>query len=427
MLKRLRWTRRGGAVRSRGLHRLLRHQGGSLVIPFALMLPVLLGAIGLSTDYMTMTLIRTELQAAVDGAALTGARKMVLSGVTAKDIRSTVDVHLEQAVDPRNGQFTAATEPDLKGYSVKVELSQEWTPFFAHFISAAVTPVEVKATAKLVGTTNVCLLTLHPSMSAAVHLTMLARINANNCAVYANSTSGSAIRLDLLGQLKAGFICSAGGYAGLLSHFAPAPTTDCPVLPDPLAKMPQPGAGACDHDGLVLKEGTAKLKPGVYCGGLTVKGTAEAVFEPGTHVIRGGAFSVSGKATVRGKNAGFFLDGEKAVIEFRGQSTIELSGQEDGPMAGLLFFEDRSVSKDRVHLINSINARLLTGTIYLPRGKLVVDPNAPVAPDSAYTAIVARQVELTQGPTLILNSNYDLSPVPVPEGIRASSRVLLTD
>ncbi len=58
--------------------------------------------------------------------------------------------------------------------------------------------------------------------------------------------------------------------------------------------------------------------------------------------------------------------------------------------------------------------RELTGTIYLPNGKLFINPNAQVAEQSAYTAIVSYQLELTEGPELVLNSDYGSTKVPVP-------------
>jgi hypothetical protein len=75
-----------------------------------------------------------------------------------------------------------------------------------------------------------------------------------------------------------------------------------------------------------------------------------------------------------------------------------------------------------VHQILSDDARNLLGTIYLPRGRLNVDANSPIADKSAYTAIVARKISLYGGPHLVLNSNYDETDVPVPEGIRGAAQ-----
>ena len=73
------------------------------------------------------------------------------------------------------------------------------------------------------------------------------------------------------------------------------------------------------------------------------------------------------------------------------------------------------------------DARTLIGTIYLPRGSLLVDAKQPVAEQSAYTAIIAQSIELNSGPNLILNTNYDSSDVPVPSGIAGSTQVILAN
>ncbi len=50
------------------------------------------------------------------------------------------------------------------------------------------------------------------------------------------------------------------------------------------------------------------------------------------------------------------------------------------------------------------------------------------AANSAYTAIVARTLEVEDGPTVVLNTDYDLTNVPVPEGIRGTGEpVKLTE
>ena len=75
----------------------------------------------------------------------------------------------------------------------------------------------------------------------------------------------------------------------------------------------------------------------------------------------------------------------------------------------------------RTYRIVSDNARNLLGTIYLPAGRLVIDAKRPVADRSAYTIIVARQVELFDGPNLYLNTNYSGSDIPVPQGVGPST------
>jgi Flp pilus assembly protein TadG len=402
------------------------HSGGGIAVIFALALPALMAVVGVATDYVTYSLVRTHLQAAADGAAAAGARELAIAGVQDSQIESLVGAYISEEVDPSHGVATFETKIDKKKYSVAVSLKQDWTPFFAHFLDAGITPVRAGATAVLAGTTNVCVLTLDPKGGKAMRLTMLAKLQANGCGIYSNSTSNQGISVELLASLKASLICSAGGVSGLLSKMSPAPTTDCPALPDPLGSRVPPTVGACDHTNLKIKDKVSTLLPGTYCGGIEIAGTSKIRFSPGTYVIKDGRFRITDKASAEGENVGFYLVGDASTIDFIKNTSISFSGAEEGAMAGLLFFEDRAAPLGRNHRINSANANELTGTIYLSRGKLQVDPNAAVASDSAYTAIVAYTLELTEGPTLILNSDYGATDVPVPDGIRVTGKIVLT-
>jgi hypothetical protein len=73
--------------------------------------------------------------------------------------------------------------------------------------------------------------------------------------------------------------------------------------------------------------------------------------------------------------------------------------------------------KLREYRIISDDARLLLGTIYLPSGRLIIDSKKPVADRSAYTVIIARRVELYEGPNLYLNTDYAATDIPLPKGI----------
>ncbi len=57
----------------------------------------------------------------------------------------------------------------------------------------------------------------------------------------------------------------------------------------------------------------------------------------------------------------------------------------------------------------------------------MVKTSKPVADQSAYTAIVARQLSLDLNPTLVLNSDYNATDIPVPTGLSGiGGRIVLT-
>lgn len=68
-------------------------------------------------------------------------------------------------------------------------------------------------------------------------------------------------------------------------------------------------------------------------------------------------------------------------------------------------------------LIASDDARNLLVTIYFPNGLLHVAGKSPIAAQSAYTIIVARKIRIDEGPDMVLNTGYDKTDVPVPDGV----------
>ena len=112
---------------------------------------------------------------------------------------------------------------------------------------------------------------------------------------------------------------------------------------------------------------------------------------------QGWPLAVTGKGKITGQNVGFYLTGSDACLKFAVGSSVSLTAPKDGALAGLLFYEDRNAPVGQTHRIGSDNARLLLGTVYLPKGTLVVDANKPVADQSAYTAIIVRKLILDGG------------------------------
>ena len=180
----------------------------------------------------------------------------------------------------------------------------------------------------------------------------------------------------------------------------------------------------CTYTNLAISGGAATLTPGVYCGGLHISDGASITLLPGVYVIKDGSFIVDSAATVSGNGVGFYLTATAPVswtkfpnLYFGTDTHISLSAAATGEMAGVLFFEDRTLPKGALHAILSNDARNLLGTIYLSRGFLGVASSTPVADQSAYTIIVANALLLYGGPELVLNTNYSATAIPVPDGV----------
>ena len=406
---------------------LMRNSSGSTAVSFAVALPAILGAVGVATDYGILEMKRTHLQNVADQTAIAAVKELSLANSKEETVESVADSYARSMVEEDNSTLVVDVSVDEKGGKVGVVLKEEWTPFFAHFISADVTPVVVNATAQLSGKMNLCVLALDPASNQVVRMDKSAKMEARGCAVYSNSSHAEGIRLHSNATINASAVCSVGGVRAASGAINPSATTDCATIADPLASRQPVIDKSCLAENINLTSGTHVLSAGRYCGGIKITGSAQVTFSPGDYTIAGGPFEISNNAVVTAKNTSFYLEGQPTMLRFTGNSTLRMSGSESGPMAGLLFFEDRSSPLGRVHRINSANAAELTGTIYLPRGKLLVDPNSSVAQDSAFTAIIAYKVEVNEGPTLVLNTNYSDTKVPVPAGIRIDTQVVLAN
>jgi hypothetical protein len=254
---------------------------------------------------------------------------------------------------------------------------------------------------------------------------------ADKCAIYSNNQSIKSITATQSGFFDVESICTAGGYIGRDDNFGAPVTTDCPMLDDPLAGRPEPivdtqcktpsaDEGPFDHHAMSLTAGTHQLEPGSYCGGLHISGNADVWLQPGIYTFVDGELTVAGNSRLSGDNVGLFFAKEDARFRFLESAEIELSAPIDGDMAGILFRSDRGCSSaecaSRIFEINSSKVRSLLGTIYLPEDDLYIDTTMPVSEEAAFTILVVDQLSMKGSPTLVLNTDYAVTQVPVPDG-----------
>ncbi|CAN5543423.1 pilus assembly protein TadG-related protein [soil metagenome] len=373
----------------------------------------------MATDVAVWNSQQAQLQSAADAAALSAAHELQLANVSdarIKEVAAAVTAINLKSEDGTARPYTIGVARNRKTSTVAVTLTEPRS-FSLMRMAFDVGPMTVSANAQFIGATKICVILLDELPLVGLLLDNAAKLTARDCGVYANSTGLGGITAALLATMKAGLICSAGGYIGLLASVTPRVLVDCPKTKDPLESRPEPSIGACDYDNKTIAGGNVTLSPGTYCRGLSISGSATVTLESGIYTIKDGPLSVQGTASFRGEYAGFHLVGDASVISFGTLTTISLSAPKDGIMAGLLFYESQASPLLRLHLIMSNNARRLLGTFYLPKGTLVIDASQPVADESEYTAIVAHRMILRHGPELVLNSDYAGTDVPVPEGV----------
>jgi hypothetical protein len=423
---------------------------GATAMIFGILTPVLFLAVGAAVDFSMYQRERTRLQGQVDAAAIASAREMQLARTETQKVAAVA----QNFVHTSEPDAAVTTRVNLKDQSVTVTAQKQFDPAMTQILWQRST-VSATATARLNGMLPLCLLALERGGAGTVHLEQSASMTAKGCMVYSNSKSASGLQAEDNATIEAGLVCTAGGKVKSGgATISPDPVTDCPRLDDPLSSRTPPSVGACRFNEVTISGGSHVLEPGVYCQGLTLTDNAIVTLKAGIYIIKDGPLLVNKGATVNGTDVGIYLTGRRSNLVFEANSTINLSAPKDGPLAGILIFDDPSGAKapaippyplpvplvgellgalqpagpPREHKILSDNARLLLGTIYMPQGRLIIDASKPIADKSAYTVLVVRRIDLHAGPNLVLNSDYSATDVPVPKGVGPyGNNIMLTN
>ncbi len=439
---------------------------GAVAVIFGLVATVLLGLVGGGIDYARLAAKKSKLQGAVDAGVLAGGNTLKLaSSSTASVIGITDQTIKDGAQAPADSPVTTTITVPTDKTSVTAGAEQTVKLSFGGFLGMPAVKIAAQARANVVGSMRLCMLALDPAAPGAFDLETSAQVTATGCTLYSNSNSPIGMTGKDSSIAKAQTICSAGGYSGVRANFTPPPQTGCPTIADPLKDRPAPMVGACTpipasankkgDTSQNLVDQSVTLDPGTYCGGLHITKKAAVTLRAGIYVMKDGPLIVDKKASLTGTDVGFYFMGNQGGLVFDSKTSISLAAPTTGTMAGLLMMEERTVSAPvdpalavlldpltgitptplpqgasqpmRIYRIISDDARTMLGTIYLPAGRLVIDAAKPVADQSAYTVIVAAQINLYQGPNLVLNANYSATSVPVPKGVGpVGGRLLLT-
>jgi hypothetical protein len=229
------------------------------------------------------------------------------------------------------------------------------------------------------------------------------------------SISGNNTRLNAASVSIVGNYSTGGG-----AVVAPAPYVHAFAEADPLASSTAPAVGACNATDFSVSSGDVRtISEGVYCGGISVSGGARLTLNPGNYILKGGGLTVAGNSALFGSGVTFYntfaVGHTYGAIALAGGATIQLSAPLTGPLAGVLFFQDRSVAGGVASTIAGGATSFFNGALYFPTTSLSFSGGT----GSDYTIIVAKQLICTGGTTL--NNNYSSLPGGPP--IRGSASV----
>ena len=381
---------------------------GSTVPIVAIAMTALIGFASLGTEVGVWYGVRRDMQGATDAAAYSAAlaKNRPPGTPTIVDAQARSVTAQQGYKDGSNGVAITVNNPPVTGpyranpFAVEVILQQPQTALLAALFTKG--PVLQTRSVSVLTSSKNCIYIMNANASRALDMASGANINVS-CGVVVNSSSNQAAAFN--GNITIPTVDIVGGYSGTINSKV---TTGVAPVTDPLYYVPAPTwlLGSCDKIGYSVSSGAVSIKPGVYCGGINISGSANVTALPGTYILMGGGLNVAG-GKLSGTGVTFYNTGNMiysyAPIQMQNSPIVSLAAPTSGSLSGILFFQDRSISSN---LPNGVMGSL-TGALYFLHSPLSFDTGSSVK--DAYTIVVADRVSFNLSDWSVSNDYSSLS------------------
>jgi len=413
-------------------HRFWRDRNGAIVVAYGLMLPFLLGVVGLGIETGLWYTAKRDAQTQADAAALSGAFERRRSNPEYSVVSAAA---LQEAL--RNGFANVSpntiviNNPPTTGpnqgnqAAVEVIITEPQSLLFSS-LSLDALSVRARAVATVETEGTACVLALSPDAPSTIQNTGNPTISMDGCVLAANSNNSSAIDISGSAVIDADGLWTAGGVD--ISYSATVtldqePTIDAWPLADPYASLSLEPFGACEYNNTVFSNVTLTIDPGVYCGGIDFGANATITLNPGTYYIDGGDLRMAASAVVRCScpnpedgvtfvltSSGSVNDIGTVVINGGADVLLRAPSGETDPFKGILVYQDRQAPPSGTAVkFNGGSLMLLTGAVYIPN-QTVEWSGGNAAAGSTCTQIIGLQVKFV-GNSTIVNTGCDAAGV----------------
>ena len=389
---------------------LARQKRGALAVMFALMLPIMLGFVGLGVEVGFWYKSRRDLQSAADAAAIGGAYEVkdgsgsatILATATAEATRNGLDTAGGETISvnyqyPASGSYTSddnAVEV-LLTTPITLMFSKVVAAFYGEGTSASSVTVNARAVATLSSIGEACVLSLDTS-STGIDVGGNGDITFNNCLTASNSTDSDSLASTGSGSLTTDCYYTAGDVSDtsqMTFDSGCTAKTNAAALPDPYSDLEDPG-GTCaagyesgyTHNvttSVVIGHPSGSpdyVNPFVICGDLWIK-KGTVTLNPGLYVIDGGDLKSNSSGNFAGTGVTIVLRNEAQINNFNGSSTVTLSApvpaDSAGDWEGILFYQDRDTSSactgNNCNTLNGNSSTTFQGSVYFPNQEINVN------------------------------------------------------
>lgn len=396
-------------------------ESGSVATVFAIALVPITLAVGAAVDYSQANNMKSKLQAALDAAIL----------ATAKASSSQTDT---QKIEIGKNHFQAVfnvTSPPAPSIVISNGLVTGTVTYlvptkFMGIAGFQTVAVRADAAAHTAKSGDACIHLLEPTQ-IALTINSDSQLKVVNCGVQVNSSNSEAIYVNSNSKISASDICVKGNYklnGGSTS--TPTPKINCPIKADPLASLPEPSYGGCNHTDLVVQSGQTKtLNPGVYCKKLEIQNSATVNLTPGIYFFPDTELIVNAQGKLIGDGVMLFFNNDSGFLNVNSGGRVQLKALTSGTYKGIVMFQSRASSSASAppHIVNSDSSSYFDGMIYVPNGKVMLNSDSTINLAAKRTLLIARTMEINSYGTFVAN-NQD-STIPLPGNMGSAGTVAL--
>ncbi len=412
------------------------------MVVYASMIFVIMAFAGLSVDVGYLQFQKRKMQAAADAAAMGALREMERNN-TDLVAAGQNDASLNGFTNGVSGTVVTISNPPVSGSfagdssAVQATVSRRIPTYFMRAMGqtgVTVSSTAVARTSTTEGSVGGCIFAMNSSASGALTINGSVVITSA-CGAVVNSNSSSALTMgggslfNLANGAQIGVVGPGAGSGWSINNNASivnmaTNALETPVnivsFTDPLANASAPtptGLSVQTQNGWSDNQNQVHtINPGIYCGGMNVKGTLN--LNPGTYVLAGGGMTINSQAVVSGSGVMFYnttsnsqawgCNGSSSAgsFTFNGGATINLSASTTQTPVGILFFDDRNLS-GLTHTINGNSYSTYDGAQYFLHSYLKF---AGTNQTPGYTYIVADTITIT-GNTNLGNDHSTLVSV----------------
>jgi hypothetical protein len=416
--------------------KLIKAEHGQALALTAVGITMLLLMAGLGVDVGYLHYRKAQMQKAADAAAIAGAEARIYGGTYIAAARN--DATANGFTHSTNGITVEVNSPPLTGgYGagyVEVIIRQPQPIFFMRAGGFGNVDVKARAVASAIESGDGCIYALDPHSSGTFTAQGSIRLTSE-CGILDNSDApsdamvaggGASVQVDNAAVGVVGGVSTSGG--GTIS---PTPITGITHFSDPFTWIVPQHWDTATNTVVPCSDGTCEtlaceinnekinkdtiLHGGVYCGGIDIEGGSTVTFlaDRGPYILLGGGFKNVGGATLIGNGVTFYNTGtgngitKFGSVNFGGNSGSTLSAPTSGPYAGILFFQDRTITGHLTdtNQFDGSNFDKLEGTIYSPNSILKYTGNNGI---NAYSYIVGWQIQIKG--TADIGDNYSTLP-----------------